>query len=142
MPRQMMLKVGCAVLAIAAIAAAKAHAVCDTLPPPQDAPMPSGRQAGRLVPGADPVYQVQQVLERRQQARCRESLAAALAPSSTAPARAEDGYVKQTEFDNTPYRFNMTQGGKRMSADDFDAWLEANGYSVGRKAGPDEVPDP
>jgi len=25
-------------------------------------------------------------------------------------------YVKQTEFDNTPYRFNMIQDGKRMSA--------------------------
>src|SRR5690625_92412 len=47
------------------------------------------------------------------------------------------GYVKQTEFDNTPFRFNMTQGGKRMTADDFDAWLQANGYSAGRRVDPD-----
>ncbi len=46
------------------------------------------------------------------------------------------GYVKQTEFDNTPFRFNMTQGGKRMTADDFDAWLQANGYSAGRRVDP------
>jgi len=49
-------------------------------------------------------------------------------------------YVKQTEFDNTPYRFNMTQDGKRMSADDFDAWLKANGYSAGRRVEPAEDP--
>ena len=42
-------------------------------------------------------------------------------------------YKPKTAFDNTPYRFNMTQGGKRMTADDFDAWLKANGYSVGRR---------
>lgn len=50
------------------------------------------------------------------------------------------GYVKQTEFDNTPFRFNMTQGGKRMTADDFDAWLQANGYSAGRRVDPDAPP--
>lgn len=27
-------------------------------------------------------------------------------------------------------RFNMTQGGKRMTADDFDAWMKKNGYHV------------
>ena len=52
------------------------------------------------------------------------------------------GYVKQTEFDNTPFRFNMTQGGKRMTADDFDAWLQANGYSAGRRVDPDAPATP
>lgn len=28
------------------------------------------------------------------------------------------------------YRFYMTQNGKRMTADDFDAWLKANGLRV------------
>ena len=27
-------------------------------------------------------------------------------------------------------RFNMTQGGKKMTADDFDAWMKKNGYRV------------
>ncbi|NLG59548.1 MAG: hypothetical protein GX538_05240 [Gammaproteobacteria bacterium] len=52
------------------------------------------------------------------------------------------GYVKQTEFDNTPFRFNMTQGGKRMTADDFDAWLQANGYSAGRRVDPNAPATP
>jgi hypothetical protein len=30
-------------------------------------------------------------------------------------------------------RFNMTQNGKRMTADDFDAWMKANGYNAGRR---------
>ena len=55
-------------------------------------------------------------------------------PASAATAAGAAGYVKKTEFDNTPYRFNMTQNGKRMTADDFDAWLKANGYSAGRRA--------
>lgn len=28
------------------------------------------------------------------------------------------------------YRFNMTQGGKRMTADEFDAWMKAQGVRV------------
>jgi len=50
------------------------------------------------------------------------------------PQAAASDYVKQTAYDNTPYRFNMTQNGQRMTADDFDAWLQANGYNVGRRA--------
>jgi len=53
------------------------------------------------------------------------------------PQAAASDYVKQTAYDNTPYRFNMTQNGKRMTADDFDAWLQANGYSVGRRVEPE-----
>ncbi|AKC85972.1 hypothetical protein [Pseudoxanthomonas suwonensis] len=33
------------------------------------------------------------------------------------------------------YRFDMTQHGKRMSADDFDAWMKAHGLSIA-KGGP------
>ena len=29
-------------------------------------------------------------------------------------------------------RFNMTQNGKRMTADDFDAWMKAHGYRVAK----------
>jgi hypothetical protein len=31
---------------------------------------------------------------------------------------------------DTSKRFNMTQNGKRMTADDFDAWMKKNGYRV------------
>jgi hypothetical protein len=30
------------------------------------------------------------------------------------------------------YRFNMTQHGKKMSAEDFDAWMKANGLHVAK----------
>jgi len=32
------------------------------------------------------------------------------------------------------YRFNMTQDGRRMSADEFDAWMKARGIRVARGA--------
>jgi hypothetical protein len=67
----------------------------------------------------DPLDGIAETLDR--------AAGAAIAPNAA-------GYVKKTEFDNTPYRFNMTQNGKRMTADDFDAWLKANGYSAGRRA--------
>ncbi len=37
-------------------------------------------------------------------------------------------------------RFNMTQDGKKMTADDFDAWMKKNGYRVatGAPAAPKE----
>lgn len=31
---------------------------------------------------------------------------------------------------DTSKRFNMTQDGKKMTADDFDAWMKKNGYRV------------
>lgn len=52
-------------------------------------------------------------------------------------ARAEAGspavVVKGT--DAKAYRFDMTQRGKKMSADDFDAWMKANGLRIAK--GPD-----
>jgi rare lipoprotein A len=43
---------------------------------------------------------------------------------------AAGGYVKQTEFDNSPYRFNMSQDGRRMTADEFEAWMKSKGIRV------------
>ena len=39
-------------------------------------------------------------------------------------------YVPQTKFDNTPWRFDMNQNGKRMTAAEFDAWMKAKGIHV------------
>jgi hypothetical protein len=39
-------------------------------------------------------------------------------------------YHPKTANDNTPWRFNMTQDGKRMTADEFDAWMKARGVRV------------
>ena len=46
-------------------------------------------------------------------------------------ALAQGGYQKQTEFDNTPYRFNMKPG-EKMSAEQFDAWMESRGIRIVR----------
>ncbi len=38
-------------------------------------------------------------------------------------------YVPKTEFDNTPYRFNMDKG-KKFTAAEFDAWMKSRGVRV------------
>ncbi|MCL7714463.1 hypothetical protein [Stenotrophomonas mori] len=43
-------------------------------------------------------------------------------------------YKPQTEFDNSPWRFDMSQGGKRMTADEFEAWMKARGVRVVKAA--------
>jgi hypothetical protein len=45
-------------------------------------------------------------------------------------------YKPKTEFDNTPWRFDMNQNGKRMTADEFDAWMKARGVRVARGGTP------
>ncbi|MFP5374299.1 MAG: hypothetical protein ACLGHW_05300 [Gammaproteobacteria bacterium] len=48
-------------------------------------------------------------------------------------------YKPRTEFDNTPYRFNMHKG---MTADEFTAWMEARGVRVARGAPQAAAPAP
>jgi len=138
-------------IALMGVNAAQAESMCELEQGPSAAPLTPlvdgffsagtgqiGSRGGGLADGFDPAYSVARVLQRQQWALCREAIAIALAPAvPAAPTSLHAHYIKQTEFDNTPYRFNMTQGGKRMTADDFDAWLETNGYSVGRRAGPE-----
>ncbi len=92
-----------------------------------------GSQRGVLAPSFDESQSVDNVLHRLGIEECRKQAAAQAAATATPNPST---YVKLTEHDNTPYRFNMTQGGKRMTADDFDAWLKANGYSAGRRVDP------
>lgn len=63
--------------------------------------------------------------------RIRQPVAAA--PAASAPG----GYVPRTAHDNSPYRFDMTQNGRRMTAEEFDAWMKARGIRVatGKPAG-------
>jgi len=39
-------------------------------------------------------------------------------------------YVPKTKDDNTPWRFDMNQNGKRMTSVEFDAWMKAKGIRV------------
>ena len=45
------------------------------------------------------------------------------APAKAAPA-------VETKLAEPSNRFNMTQDGKKMTADDFDKWMKKNGYRV------------
>ena len=45
-------------------------------------------------------------------------------------------YKPRTEFDNTPWRFNMNQNGKNMTADEFSAWMKSRGVRVAKGAAP------
>ena len=38
--------------------------------------------------------------------------------------------MPKTAHDNSPYRFDMNQNGKRMTAEEFDAWMQAKGIRV------------
>lgn len=54
-------------------------------------------------------------------------LEAAKRKGAKAPAPAPKPVEAPTD---TSKRFHMTQGGKQMTADDFDAWMKKNGYRV------------
>ncbi|MGO4223438.1 hypothetical protein AB4Y64_16465 [Lysobacter sp. TAF61] len=55
---------------------------------------------------------------------------AEVAAESTLPGE----YKPKTQFDNTPYRFNMNQNGKKMTAEEFDAWMKSRGIRVAKGA--------
>lgn len=56
------------------------------------------------------------------------------------PAVADDMVVVRSD-DPLAYRFDMQQDGRRMSADEFDAWMRARGIRIARGA-PDTAADP
>ena len=91
-----------------------------------------GGASGVLSQAFDEALSVDNVLLRIRQDGCR-------AMANARPAGAVDpndpaAYKPKTQFDNTPWRFNMTQNGKRMTADEFDAWMKSRGVRVvGRK---------
>ncbi len=45
-------------------------------------------------------------------------------------APATPTHVPKTAHDNSPYRFDMTQNGRRMTAEEFDAWMKSRGIRV------------
>jgi hypothetical protein len=55
--------------------------------------------------------------------RSAKPLAKTAAKSASAP-------IAASQPTDTSKRFNMTQNGKKMTADDFDAWMKKNGYRV------------
>ena len=90
-----------------------------------------GAPTGVLAQALDESLSVDNVLLRQRLESC---MALAKAPSATSPALPSSSdpaaYKPKTQFDNTPWRFDMSQNGKRMTADEFDAWMKARGIRV------------
>jgi hypothetical protein len=99
-----------------------------------------GAPTGVLAQALDEALSVDQVLlrlriENCQIAKAMPSMTPGM-PSSTDPA----AYKPLTAFDNTPWRFDMNQNGKRMTADEFTAWMKAKGVRVAKGAVPVSAP--
>jgi rare lipoprotein A len=61
--------------------------------------------------------------------RLRQPVAPTPAPTAGAPASGT-AYVPKTQHDNSPWRFDMNQNGRRMTSSEFDAWMKAKGIRV------------
>lgn len=94
-----------------------------------------GNSAGVLGQAFDEALSVDSVLLRIKLDGCQPTAYAAPAGSVVKPDDPA-GYKPRTEFDNTPWRFNMTQNGKNMTAEEFDAWMKSRGVRVAKGAAP------
>ncbi len=94
-----------------------------------------GTQVSVLSQAYDESQSADQVLLRLRIEGC-QNVAKAMPAPSAINANDPAAYKPQTEFDNTPWRFDMSQGGKRMTADEFSAWMESRGVRVAKGAAP------
>ena len=98
-----------------------------------------GAPDGVLAQAYDQALTLDQVLLRIRVDACRE-LASVTPAGSPAGITDPATYQKRTEFDNTPWRFNMSQNGKNMTADEFSAWMKSRGVRVARGAATPPAP--
>ncbi|GHE44846.1 hypothetical protein GCM10007167_28050 [Vulcaniibacterium thermophilum] len=138
--------VQCANLAAANAAAAVVEpAMAAPVAPELVAPAhPLGSPSGVLAQAYDEALSVDRVLLRLRIEGC-QNVAKALpsaAPGAAPLASDPAAYKPQTQYDNTPWRFDMSQGGKRMTADEFDAWMKARGVRVAKGAPAATTPAP
>lgn len=98
-----------------------------------------GGASGVLSQAFDEALSVDNVLLRIRQDGCR-AMANAKPAGSVVDSNDPAAYKPKTEFDNTPWRFNMTQNGKRMTADEFDAWMKSKGVRVAKGNPANSVP--
>ena len=88
-----------------------------------------GMPAGVLTSSYDREQSLDSVLQRLRIDGC-QNIAKAIPSAPVINPNDPAAYKPQTEFDNTPWRFDMSQGGKRMTAEEFDAWMKARGVRV------------
>ena len=141
-----------AVLALALVPAAHAAVDCSVNTSASPLPLPAttiapvadelyirgnqlGMPAGVLSSNYDPSQSLDQVLQRLRIDGC-QNIAKAIPSAPAVKPNDPAAYKPQTEFDNTPWRFDMSQNGKRMTAEEFDAWMKARGCAWSRRARP------
>ena len=94
-----------------------------------------GAPTGVLAQAFDESQSVDNVLFRLKLEGCRSIANAAPAASPAKGVIDPATYKPQTQFDNTPWRFDMNQNGKRMTAEEFDQWMKSRGVRVAKGAG-------
>ncbi len=92
-----------------------------------------GNSASVLGQAFDEALSVDSVLLRIKLEGCQATAYAAPANSAAKPDDPA-AYKPRTEFDNAPWRFNMSQNGKNMTADEFAAWMTSRGVRVAKGA--------
>ncbi len=96
---------------------------------------PLGAPSGVLAHAFEEAQSVDRVLLRLHAQAC-QNVAMAMPAPSVANPNDPAAYKPKTEFDNTPWRFDMNQNGKRMTAEEFDAWMKSRGVRVAKGATP------
>ena len=99
-----------------------------------------GAPTGVLAQAFDEAQTVDNVLFRITLEGCRSIANAAPAASPANGVIDAATYKPQTQFDNTPWRFDMNQNGKRMTAEEFDQWMKARGVRVAKGGGAAATP--
>ncbi len=98
-----------------------------------------GTQVSVLTQAYNESQSVDQVLLRLRIEGCKSVAKAVPAPSALDPYDPA-AYKPETAFDNRPWRFNMNQNGKNMTAEEFDAWMKSRGVRVAKGATPVAAP--
>lgn len=103
-----------------------------------------GAPSGVLAQALDEAQTADNVLLRMRFQKCQavaagpKPAAATATATASAPAAVSPSdpaaYKPKTAHDNTPWRFDMSQNGKRMTAEEFDAWMKARGVRVAKGA--------
>lgn len=88
-----------------------------------------GAPSGVLAQAFSSEQSVDRVLLRLRVEGCQD-LAKVMPAGGAVDASDPAAYKPQTAFDNSPWRFDMSQGGKRMTAEEFDSWMKARGVRV------------